>query len=155
MNAHEFKLKTIDGQEKSLADYKGKVLLIVNVASRCGFTHQYEGLEKLHREMKDKGVVVIGVPCNQFGAQEPGTEEQIKTFCSTKYDVTFDMFSKVDVNGQNAHPLYKWLTTEGKGDVKWNFAKFLVGKDGKLITRFDSKVEPGSSTLRSAIEQAL
>jgi glutathione peroxidase len=139
MNVHSFEAKSIDGDTIPLSKYAGKKLLIVNVASRCGLTPHYEGLEALNRKFKDK-VVVLGFPCNQFGAQEPGTEEQIKEFCSTKYDVTFPMFAKVDVNGPNAHPLYKALTA-GK-DIEWNFAKFLVDEKGNLVKRYAPTVTP-------------
>ena len=156
-NAHEFTMKTIDGKEKKLSDYAGKVLLVVNVASRCGYTPQYTGLEALHRELNGKGLAIIGVPCNQFGEQEPGTSEQIKSFCSTKYDVTFDIMAKVDVNGDAAHPFYKWLTSQSDkpGPIKWNFCKFVVGKDGKFVARFGSSTEPDSKTLRDAITSAM
>jgi glutathione peroxidase len=153
--AHEFTMKTIDGANYELSQLRGKVVVFVNVASRCGYTSQYTGLEKLHREMKDKGVVVVGVPCNQFGAQEPGTEADIKTFCTTKYDVTFPMMSKVDVNGPNAHPLYQWLTSNSGGSVKWNFAKFVVGKDGKMMKHFDSGVAPDGAEMKAVLNTAL
>ena len=159
-SVHDFEAKTIEGQDKSLADYRGKALLVVNVASRCGLTPQYEKLEALYRRYGDRGLVVLGFPCNQFGAQEPGTEAQIKTFCSTKYDVTFPMFGKLDVNGSSAHPLYAFLTAEptspdGPGDVKWNFAKFLVGRDGRVLARFAPTEDPMSAPTTSAIEAAL
>ncbi|MDP2343352.1 MAG: glutathione peroxidase [Deltaproteobacteria bacterium] len=153
--AHDFSLTTIAGANKPLADYQGKVLLVVNLASRCGYTPQYRGLEALHRKLKDKGLVVVGVPCNQFGAQEPGTDAEIHAFCTSKYEVSFDLFSKVDVNGDAAAPLFRWLTTEGKGPIKWNFAKFIVGRDGKYVTRFDSGTAPESKELNSALEKAL
>ena len=157
---HDFEQKTIDGEDKSLGDYQGQVLLLVNVASECGLTPQYEGLEKLYRDKKNQGFSVLGFPCNQFGAQEPGTEAQIKDFCSTKYDVTFPMFSKLEVNGEGAHPLYQWLTSldlepEGSGDIKWNFGKFLVNRRGEVVARFSPKVQPDSPELREAIEGAL
>ncbi len=155
MNAHDFTLKTIDGKDKKLDAYAGKAMLVVNVASQCGLTPQYEGLEALHKEMAQKGLAVLGVPCNQFGAQEPGTEKEIATFCSTSYGVTFDMFSKVDVNGAGAHPLYKWLTADGDKPIEWNFGKFLIGKDGAVVARFDPKVPPTDPALRQAIERAL
>ena len=144
---YQFNEKTIDGKPISLDHYKGKVLLIVNVASKCGFTPQYAGLEKLYEKYKDKGFVILGFPCNQFGFQEPGTAEEIKTFCSTKYSVTFPLFSKIEVNGDNADPLYNFLkaTQPGSGakpDIGWNFTKFLIGKDGVPLKRFDSKVTP-------------
>ncbi len=154
-SAHDFSLTTIDGQQKNLADYRGKVLLVVNVASRCGYTPQYKGLEELHKKLGDKGLVVVGVPCNQFGAQEPGTDAEIHQFCTAKYDVTFDMFAKVDVNGAGAAPLFSWLTTEGQGPIKWNFAKFIVGRDGRFVRRFDSAVAPDSQELATALDAAL
>jgi glutathione peroxidase len=156
-NIYQFSAKTIDGAEKSLADYKGKVVLIVNVASKCGFTKQYEGLEKLYKKYKDKGLVILGFPCNQFGSQEPGSSEEIKSFCSLTYGVSFDMFEKIDVNGENAHPLYKFLTSEKKGfitsAIKWNFTKFLINKNGEPIERFATQTTPES--LESKIEEAL
>ena len=159
-SAHDFSAKTIDGTERSLRDYDGKVLLVVNVASRCGLTPQYDKLEALYRRYEGRGLVVLGFPCNQFGAQEPGTEAEIKTFCSTKYDVTFPLFAKVDVNGPTAHPLYAFLTAEptkpeGPGKVSWNFGKFLVGKDGAVIARFAPTEDPMSATVTSAIESAI
>jgi glutathione peroxidase len=151
-------LKDIDGQSTSLKPYKGKVLLIVNVASKCGYTPQYAGLEALQEKYKDKGLVVLGFPCNQFGGQEPGTNEEIKQFCSSKYQVTFPLFDKIDVNGPNRNPLYKELAGEGSpypGDIKWNFNKFLIGRDGKILKRFDSKVKPDSTEMTEAVESAL
>ena len=158
--AHEFKHKTIDGQEQALSAYRGKAMLIVNVASRCGLTPQYTALEDLYRGMKDRGLVVLGFPCNQFGAQEPGTEADIKQFCSTKYDVTFPMFSKLEVNGPSRHPLYAWLTgqttaPDGAGDVKWNFAKFLIDKQGNIAARFSPTTSPTAPDLVEAIERTL
>lgn len=151
---HEFTLDTIDGKPAPLAQYKGKVMLVVNVASKCGYTPQYAGLEALHAKYKDRGLVVVGVPANNFGGQEPGTNEEIKTFCTRNYNVTFPMMSKVSVAGADKTPLYQHLTTTG-GEVKWNFTKFLVGKDGKVVSRFESKVAPDSPELTAAIEQAL
>jgi glutathione peroxidase len=151
-------LKDIDGKDTSLKAYEGKTLLLVNVASKCGFTPQYEGLEALYRKFKDRGLVVLGFPCNDFGSQEPGTEAEIKTFCSSKYDVTFPLFSKLHVKGAEQHPLYAALTgpeSSAPGPVKWNFGKFLVGKDGKLISRYDSGTKPDDAKLLEAIEQAL
>lgn len=144
---YHFKEHALDGKPVSLDHYKGKVLLIVNVASHCGFTPQYAGLEKLYEKYKGKDFVILGFPCNQFGAQEPGTAEEIKTFCSTKYSVTFPLFSKIEVNGENADPLYKFLKTAqpgtgAKSDIGWNFTKFLINKDGKAVKRFDSSVTP-------------
>jgi glutathione peroxidase len=159
-SAHDFTLKTIDGKDQPLSEYRGKTLLLVNVASRCGLTPQYSGLEELYRSMKDRGLVVLGVPCNQFAGQEPGTEEEIKTFCSTKYDVTFPLFAKVDVNGEKRHPLYGWLTgletkPDGAGDVAWNFAKFLIDGDGKVVARFGPKTAPTEEPLVEAVEKTL
>ncbi len=151
-------LKDIDGKETSLKPYKGKVVLVVNVASKCGYTPQYTGLEALYRKYKDKGLVVAGFPCNQFGGQEPGTNEEIKQFCSSKYDVSFPLFDKIDVNGANRHPLYTMLAGKESpypGDIRWNFSKFLVGRDGKIIKRFESKVKPDSPEMIEAIEAAL
>ena len=153
--AHEFTLKTIKGTDKKLADYQGKALLVVNVASKCGFTPQYEGLEALHKRLAPQGLAILGVPCNQFGKQEPGTEAEIATFCEVNYGVTFDLFTKVDVNGAAAHPLFQWLTSTTGGPIKWNFAKFVIGKDGAVVKRFDSGTKPDSAELASAIAQAL
>jgi len=138
---YDFNAKTIDGDDQSMAAYKGKAMLIVNVASKCGFTPQYKGLEALYEKFKDKGLVVLGFPCDQFGHQEPGDEEEIKNFCSLNYDVQFPLFAKVEVNGANTHPLYKYLKSEAKGllgseSIKWNFTKFLVDKDGKVVRRY-------------------
>jgi glutathione peroxidase len=157
---YSFKLNSIDGQPASLGDYKGKVVLLVNVASQCGYTPQYAGLEALYRKYKDRGLVVVGVPANNFGAQEPGTNEEIKTFCSRNYNVSFPMFSKVSVKGDDETPLYKFLTggeanPAVAGDIKWNFTKFLVDRNGKVIARFESKVTPESSDITGAIEAAL
>ena len=151
-------LKDIDGKDTSLKAYEGKALLIVNVASKCGYTKQYEGLEAVWRKYKDQGLVVLGFPCNDFGSQEPGTNEEIKQFCSSKFDVTFPMFDKLHVKGAEQHPLYAALSGKDAafpGDVKWNFGKFLIGRDGKVIARYDSKVAPGSPELDKAIEAAL
>ena len=139
--AYDFSARDIDGQETSLAAYKGKAMLVVNTASKCGFTPQYTGLEKLSQEFKDQGLVVLGFPCDQFGHQEPGDEAEIKNFCSLTYDVSFPMFAKVDVNGPKAHPLFKWLKSEKAGllgleGIKWNFTKFLVDKDGTVLKRY-------------------
>lgn len=159
-NAHEFSHRTIDGEEKALADYVGHALLIVNVASECGLTPQYEGLERLYQAEKDAGLVVLGFPCNQFGAQEPGSETEIKTFCESRYGVTFPMFAKLEVNGEGAHALFRWLTAQdvgpdGAGPVKWNFAKFLVNREGDLVARFAPTVQPESPELVQAIEGVL
>src|SRR5690349_9172664 len=141
---YDYTLKTIDGAPAPLSAYKGKVVLLVNVASKCGYTPQYAGLEKLYEKYKDKGFVIIGVPANNFGGQEPGTDEEIKTFCSRNYNVTFPMMSKVSVKGDDIVPLYGYLTENTGGDVKWNFTKFLVDKNGKIVNRFESKVTPDS-----------
>jgi glutathione peroxidase len=144
--AFDFKAKTIKGEEKSLAEYRGKYLLIVNVASKCGFTPQYEGLEALHKEMQEQ-VAVLGFPCNQFGSQEPGAETEIQSFCQLNYGVSFPMFAKVDVNGSDAHPLYKFLKGEKPGilgteAIKWNFTKFLVDPNGQVVKRYASTDTP-------------
>ena len=151
-------LKDIDGKPTSLKAYEGKVLLIVNVASKCGFTPQYAALEALYAKYKDKGLLVLGFPCNQFGGQEPGTNEEIKQFCSSKYQVTFPLFDKIEVNGPKRNPLYVALAGEGSpfpGDIKWNFNKFLIGRDGKILKRFESKVKPDSPELVQAVEAAV
>ena len=151
-------VKDIDGKDTSLKPYAGKVMLIVNVASKCGYTPQYKGLEAIYEKYKDKGLVVLGFPCNQFGGQEPGTNEEIKQFCSLKYNVTFPMFDKIEVNGPNRHPLYVALAGKDSpfpGDIKWNFNKFLIGRDGKIIKRFDSRSTPESPEVTQAIEAAL
>jgi len=155
---HDFELKTIDGEPKKLADYKGRVLLIVNVASRCGYTKQYAGLEALHRELSAKGLSILGFPANDFGAQEPGDEAAIKAFCSTKFDVRFDMFSKVVATGASISPLFDFLTKAPApigGPVKWNFNKFLVSKVGEVVARFEPGVEPNDPELLRAIENEL
>ena len=155
---YDIPLKDIDGKDTSLKPYQGKVLLIVNVASRCGFTPQYAALEALYRKYKDQGLVVLGFPCNQFGGQEPGTDAEIKQFCSSKYDVTFPMFDKIEVNGANRHPLYVRLAGKDSpfpGNIGWNFTKFLVGRDGKILKRFNSPVKPDSAEVTQAIETAL
>ncbi len=151
-------LKDIDGKDTTLKTYAGKPLLIVNVASKCGFTPQYTGLEAVWRKYKDQGLMVLGFPSNDFGGQEPGTTAEIKEFCSSKFDVTFPLFDKVQVKGDAQHPLYAALTgpeSPVPGPVKWNFGKFLIGRDGKIIARFDSKVTPDSPELTKAIENAL
>ena len=155
---YDFEIKTIEGETTTLAQHKGKVILMVNVASRCGFTRQYKGLEELYAKYNEKGLVVCGFPCNQFGGQEPGTEEEIKEFCSSKFGVTFPMYSKINVNGPDRHPLYESIIGENgplKGNVKWNFGKILVGKDGKPIDRFGSMTSPSSRKLIKAIEDAM
>ncbi len=159
MSLYDFTVKTIDGHDKSLADYRGKALLIVNVASKCGYTPQYEGLEKLHETYFEKGLAVLGFPANEFGAQEPGTDAEIKTFCTTNFGVKFDMFAKLKVKGEGIHPLFAFLTKDArsdlKGDIKWNFEKFLVAKDGTLLTRFASGADPMSADVRGAVDKAL
>lgn len=140
-SVYDFSARDIDGNERSLAEYRGKALLIVNVASKCGFTPQYTGLEALWRSDRDKGLVVLGFPCDQFGHQEPGDEAEIRNFCSTSYEVSFPLFSKIEVNGEGTHPLYKWLKSEGKGilgseSIKWNFTKFLVDRNGQVVKRY-------------------
>lgn len=159
-NAYGFKMTSIDGKPADLAAYQGKVSLFVNVASKCGYTPQYEGLEALYRNYQAKGLVVLGFPANDFGLQEPGTNEEIAQFCKRTYDVTFPMFSKVSVKGDGQTPLYQYLTSPGAnsataGDVRWNFTKFLVGKDGKVLARFEPKVKPDDPELLRAIEAAL
>ncbi|MEJ5238255.1 glutathione peroxidase [Limisphaera sp. VF-2] len=155
---YDLKLVDIDGKETTLGQYRGKVLLIVNVASKCGFTPQYAGLEQLYRKYRDRGLVVLGFPCNQFGNQEPGTPQEIKEFCTTRYQVSFPLFSKIEVNGPGRHPLYQWLAGPDSpypGDIRWNFTKFLVSRDGRILKRFDSRVAPESEELVQAIEAAL
>jgi glutathione peroxidase len=146
---YDIEVTTIDGEPVALAAYKGKTLLIVNVASRCGYTPQYAGLEALYRRHKDKGFVVLGFPCDQFGHQEPGTEEEIKQFCSSDYNVTFPMFAKIDVNGPRAHPLYRYLTSKKKGlfwqsAIPWNFSKFLINDQGDVVRRYSARDTPDS-----------
>ena len=145
-NIYQFNFSQLDGEEISLSQFKGKAILIVNTASFCGLTYHYSGLEKLYQKYKERGLVIIGFPCNQFGEQEPGTSEEIKDFCNLNYDVTFLMSTKVDVNGKNAHPLFKYLKSELKGkltdSVKWNFTKFLINRDGIPFKRFSSTTEP-------------
>lgn len=155
---YQFQVKTIDGEEKDLSEYKGKTLLIVNVASKCGFTKQYAGLEQLYEKYKDKGFVVLGFPCNQFAGQEPGDDDEIKSFCSLNYNVTFPLFSKIKVNGAEAHPLYKYLKEKHKGvlglaAIKWNFTKFLIDKNGNVLKRYASQDKP--EDLTSDIEKIL
>ncbi|HWW65006.1 MAG TPA: glutathione peroxidase [Sphingomonadaceae bacterium] len=155
---YDFTAKTIDGHEVSLGNWRGKVLLIVNTASKCGFTPQYEGLEKLHEDYAARGLAVLGFPCNQFGGQEPGDEAEIASFCSLTYDVKFPMFAKVDVNGDTAHPLFLYLKKEAKGvlgteAIKWNFTKFLVDRDGTVVDRFAPTEKP--EALRERIEALL
>ncbi len=150
----DFSAQTIKGDVRHLRDYEGKVLLVVNVASQCGLTPQYAGLEKLHQTYAARGLRVLGFPANEFGAQEPGSNDEIKQFCETKFGVTFDMFAKVKVKGAGIDPLFEHLTVDG-GDIKWNFAKFLVGKDGRLLARFEPKTDPLAPEVTAAIETAL
>jgi len=160
MTIYDIRAKTINGEEQSLGDYAGKPLLIVNVASQCGLTPHYAGLQELYESYRDRGLVVLGFPCNQFGAQEPGTESAIKTFCETRFGVTFPMFAKIEVNGPGRHPLYTFLTAEptqpdGPGDIGWNFAKFLIDRQGKVVARFAPPTAPVSEEVVSAIEKVL
>ncbi|WP_459501082.1 glutathione peroxidase [Bacillus sp. C1] len=158
MTIYDFSAKTITGEEKSLREYEGKVLLIVNVASKCGFTPQYKGLQAIYEKYKEYGFEVLGFPCNQFGGQEPGVEEEIKSFCELNYGISFPMFTKVDVKGDSAHPLYTYMTEQAPGilgmkAVKWNFTKFLVGRDGNVINRFAPQTKP--EELEKEIEKVL
>ncbi|WP_415949500.1 glutathione peroxidase [Streptomyces sp. KLOTTS4A1] len=160
MSLYDIPLRTLSGADTSLAEHKGKVALLVNVASRCGLTPQYEGLERLQKRYAERGFTVIGAPCNQFGAQEPGTAEEIETFCSTTYGVTFPLLEKLDVNGASQHPLYAELTrtadAEGEaGDIQWNFEKFLIGPSGEVLGRFRPRTEPEAGEMTAAIEAAL
>jgi glutathione peroxidase len=157
---YDFTMKSIDGQPVSLKNYSGKVVMLVNVASKCGFTPQYAGLESLYEKYKDRGFVIVGIPANNFGQQEPGTNEEIKTFCSRKYNVTFPMMSKVSVLGDDQTPLYRFLTDKTtdpqySGDIKWNFTKFLFDRNGKPVARFEPATTPDSPEVRSAVESAL
>jgi len=158
-NLYDFTLPSIDGKPTPLATYKGKVLLVVNVASRCGYTPQYKALEALYEKYKDKGLVILGFPANNFGAQEPGTNQEIKTFCSRNYNVSFPMYAKVSVKGDDQTPLYQYLTqkTDSKitGDIKWNFTKFLVDRNGNVVQRFEPAVTPDSAEVISAVEKLL
>lgn len=157
---YDFTMRDIDGHDVPLSSYKGKVVLVVNVASRCGFTPQYAGLEKLYETYKGRGLVILGFPANNFLRQEPGTDEEIKTFCTTKYHVTFPMFSKISVKGRDQHPLYAFLTDTHanptvNGKISWNFNKFLIGRDGRVIRQFGSRAKPESKDVVAAIEAAL
>nr|WP_246112462.1 glutathione peroxidase [Allorhodopirellula solitaria] len=159
-NSLDFTAKTIDGKSVDLDDYEGKVVLIVNVASRCGYTKQYAGLQDLYEKYKDQGLVILGFPCNEFGRQEPGTNAEIQQFCSAKFGVTFPMMSKVEVNTDDASELYQHLTSEtappaGTGAIKWNFEKFLIGRDGQLANRFRSATKPSDAEMTTAIEKLL
>lgn len=158
MPIYDFTVQTIQGVEESLQQYKGKVLLIVNVASKCGFTPQYKGLQALYEEYKEKGFMVLGFPCNQFMGQEPGTDEEIASFCELNYGVTFPMFAKIDVNGEKAHPLYRYLSEQvpgllGSQAIKWNFTKFLIDRNGTVLKRYAPQVSPAD--LKADIEEAL
>jgi glutathione peroxidase len=148
-------VKNIEGKEVKLADYEGKVILVVNVASQCGLTPQYKGLEAAYEKYKDQGFVILGFPCNQFGAQEPGSEAEIQKFCSSKYNVTFPMFSKIEVNGKGTSPLYQSLKAKFPGDIKWNFEKFLINKKGEVVNRFGPRVTPEADEIKVAIEAEL
>jgi glutathione peroxidase len=152
---YDFTMKSIDGVPTPLSQYKGKVVLVVNVASKCGFTPQYEGLEAIYKKYRDQGLVVLGFPANNFMSQEPGTEAEIKQFCTRKYNVDFPMFSKSDVKGDGETPLYRYLTAENGGEIKWNFTKFLIGRDGTILARFEPAVKPDSPEVSAAIAKAL
>ena len=154
---HDFKMETIDGKPQALSAYKGKTVLIVNVASKCGYTKQYTGLQKLYENYKDKGLVILGFPANEFRGQEPGTNAEIKEFCTKEFGVTFPMFSKIVVKGEGIHPLYKWLLETGpsKDDIEWNFTKFIVDKEGKVQARFKSNVAPEDPEFLKVIEANL
>ena len=159
-SVHEFSLKAIDGKPVPLSNFKGQIMLVVNVASQCGYTPQYEGLEKLYETYKSRGFVITGFPANNFGGQEPGTDSEIQTFCRSKYGVTFPMFSKISVAGGDKAPLYGFLTDRASnpktgGEIQWNFTKFLIDRDGKVLQRFEPEVEPLSRELVSAVEAAL
>jgi glutathione peroxidase len=157
---YDYTVKDAKGRDVKLADYRGKVVMLVNVASKCGYTPQYDGLQKIYEQYKDRGFVVLGFPANNFGGQEPGTDEQIQDFCRLNYGVTFPVFSKISVKGEDKHPLYRHLTEEATnpgfaGEIKWNFNKFLVGKDGKVVARFESADKPESEKVTKAVEEAL
>ncbi len=156
-NIYSFAMKTIDGQDKPLADYKGKALLVVNTASRCGYTPQYKTMQDLYQKYKDRGFEILAFPANNFGAQEPGSDQEIKEFCSTKFHVTFPVFSKISVKGGDIHPLYQYLTTESgfPGDIKWNFNKFLIDPSGKVVARFDSGADPMFPQVAGEVEKVL
>lgn len=160
MQLYDFVVKDIDGNDVPLSKYKGKVLLIVNVASRCGFTPQYQQLVDLYNRYKDQGFAILGFPANNFMGQEPGTNEEIKTFCQTRYNVNFDMFSKISVKGEDIHPLYSYLTSKDTnpkfgGEIRWNFTKFLVDKNGNVVARFEPRTKPDDPEVIAAIEKAL
>jgi glutathione peroxidase len=160
MTIYDVPVRTIDGEDATLAEYKGKTLLVVNVASKCGFTPQYEGLQKLYDDFRDRGFEILGFPCNQFGGQEPGTNDEIKEFCSLNFGVSFPLFDKVDVNGDNRHPLFEELTRHpdhkgNAGDVGWNFEKFLISPGGEVVARFRTNAKPDADYMVSAIEEQL
>jgi glutathione peroxidase len=160
VSIHDIEIQSLKGEPGSLGDYKGKTVLVVNVASKCGLTPQYEGLERIHERYGDRGFTVLGVPCNQFGAQEPGSPDEIETFCSTTYGVTFPLTEKIEVNGESRHPLYDQLTAkedaEGKaGDITWNFEKFLVSPEGEIVNRFRPMTDPEAEEVTQAIESTL
>jgi len=157
---YDFTMNSIDGKPTALSSFKGRVVLLVNVASRCGYTPQYTALESVYEKYKGRNFVIVGIPANNFGGQEPGTNEEIKTFCSTKYNVTFPMMAKVSVKGDDITPLYQYLTDKSAnpatgGEIQWNFTKFLVGADGKIVARFEPKITPDSTEITTAIEKAL
>jgi glutathione peroxidase len=159
-NFHDFSARSIEGNERSLRDFSGRVCLVVNVASKCGLTPHYKGLQQLYERYREQGLDVLGFPCNQFAAQEPGSEAEIQSFCEMRYGVTFPLFAKLEVNGPARHPLYAYLTAQptqpdGPGDVKWNFAKFLIGRDGAVLARFAPPTEPTADALVQAVEAAL
>jgi len=159
-SVHEFTMKALDGKQLPLANFKGKVMLVVNVASQCGYTYQYEGLQALYVKYKDRGLVLTGFPANNFGGQEPGSDEEIGAFCRSKFGVTFPMFSKISVKGADKAPLYQFLTDSKAnpktgGEIQWNFTKFLVDRNGKVIRRFEPEVEPDSKEIEAAVEAAL
>jgi glutathione peroxidase len=156
---YDFSLPSIDGKSMPLSSFKGKVVMMVNVASKCGYTPQYSALEAIYEKYKDRGFVILGFPANNFGGQEPGTNEEIKTFCSTRYQVTFPMYAKVSVKGEDATPLYQYITKDANpsvaGEIKWNFTKFLVDRSGKVVQRFEPAVKPDSPEVTAAIEKLL
>jgi glutathione peroxidase len=159
-NFHDFSARSIEGTERSLRDFSGRVCLVVNVASKCGLTPHYKGLQQLYERYREQGLDVLGFPCNQFAAQEPGSEAEIQSFCEMRYGVTFPLFAKLEVNGPARHPVYVYLTAQptqpdGPGDVKWNFAKFLIGRDGAVLARFAPPTEPTADALVKAVEAAL
>lgn len=159
-NLYDFSAVDIEGEERSLSEWKDKLVLVVNVASKCGLTPQYDGLQRLYDDYRQQGVEILAFPCNQFMQQEPGAEAEIKEFCTVEYDVTFPLFSKIDVNGEDRAPLYAWLTSsevgpDESGDVKWNFGKFLIGRDGEIRARFAPQIEPCSEEIVQAIKAEL